>query len=185
MAPVSFQYNVAFSLPVNADASLPPLTPAELWQGIKRGGRNPNDFASYVSKCEVLSGGRKRFRRRLTLANGAVHTAAGETLDQDVWIADMLHVEAATVGTGAKSTFLLSWGAEDGDNDKDLYLTAMYELKLDNVVEGTEAAKDIETNYRNLARGACKSAAVSIRAWKEQGLLEAWRKEDEVLDAAE
>ncbi|KAI0456053.1 hypothetical protein F5B21DRAFT_169621 [Xylaria acuta] len=189
MSHVSFTYNVAFTLPVNRDASQPHLTPAELWQGIKRGGRNPNDFASYVAGCEVLSGGRKRFRRRLTLSNGAVHTAAGQTLDQDVWIADMLHVEATTVGTGAKSTFLLSWDAGDGDGDSgdgnDLYLTAMYELKLDKVEPGSPEAREIETNYRSLARGACKTAVESIRQWKEQGLLQKWADEDKILDAVE
>ena len=59
---------------------------------MKRGGRNPNDFADYVDACEVLSGGRKEFRRRLTIADGAVHTAKGAYLDQDVLIADGLHV---------------------------------------------------------------------------------------------
>lgn len=88
----SFSYNVAFTVPVNSDEGTEPLTHAELWQGIKRGGRHPHDFAPYVADCEVLSGGLERFRRRLTLAEGAVHTAAGETMDQDVWMADMLLV---------------------------------------------------------------------------------------------
>jgi hypothetical protein len=89
----SFEFNIAFTLAVNTgkDGEVA-LTPAELWQGIKRGGRHPHDFAEYVSACEVLHGGRNGFRRRLTLAEGAVHTAAGETLDQDVWISDGLSV---------------------------------------------------------------------------------------------
>ena len=89
----TFEFNIAFTLAVNTrkEGEIA-LTPAELWQGIKRGGRHPNDFAEYVSACEVLSGGRKEFRRRLTLAEGAVHTAAGEKLDQDVWISDGLSV---------------------------------------------------------------------------------------------
>lgn len=92
MAPMSFQFNTAFSLEVNKAGDMPVLSAAELWQGIKRGGRNPNDFADYVDACEVLSGGRTEFRRRLTIADGAVHTAKGAYLDQDVLIADKLHV---------------------------------------------------------------------------------------------
>ena len=92
MCPITFKFNVAFTLPVNTEGAKPELAPWELWQGIKRGGRNPNDFADYVASCEVLSGARKRFRRRLTLADGAVHTAKGAHLDQDVLISNDLHV---------------------------------------------------------------------------------------------
>ena len=92
MAPITFEFNVAFTLPVNTEGTKTKLVPWELWQGIKRGGRNPNDFADYVASCEVLSGGRNRFRRRLTLADGAVHTAKGAHLDQDVLISKDLHV---------------------------------------------------------------------------------------------
>lgn len=95
MAPVTFQFNVAFTLPVNNKTDPCVLTLSEVWQGIKRGGRNPHDFAEYVASCDVLSGSRKAFRRRLTLAEGAVHTAAGATLDQDVIIADGLHVSVS------------------------------------------------------------------------------------------
>ena len=94
MAAVTFTFNVAFTMSVNdkTNPNSPVLMPAELWQGIKRGGRHPHDFADYVASCTILSGGRKKFRRRLTLAVGAVHTAAGATLDQDVLIADGLQV---------------------------------------------------------------------------------------------
>lgn len=92
MAPVTFEFNVAFTLPVNNKPDSLVLTLSELWQGIKRGGRNPHDFADYVASCEVISGNRRTFRRRLTLADGAVHTAKGVNLDQDVIIADGLHV---------------------------------------------------------------------------------------------
>ncbi|KAK8003902.1 Pumilio-like 3 [Apiospora arundinis] len=178
----SFSYNIAFTLAVNDAKAETLLTPKELWQGIKRGGRNPNDFAPYVDRCEVLSGGHKQFRRKLILADGAVHTAAGESLVQDVLIADMLHVEATTIASGAKSTFLFSYDAADGKDEKDLYLTAMYELKMDGMEPGSPAAMKIETDYRQLAKGACASAVSSIRLWKEQGLLAKWAKEDETLE---
>lgn len=93
---MAFEFNIAFTSEVNKPGSTDPLSPAELWQGIKRGGRNPNDFADYVASCEVLSGRRKEFRRRLTIADGAVHTAKGKHLDQDVLIADNLHVRKGT-----------------------------------------------------------------------------------------
>lgn len=94
-------------------------------------------------------------------------------------------VEAVTVDTGAKSTFFCSGGGGDGETESDLYLTAAYELKLSDVQANTNAARDIEVNYTALARGACRSAVEKIRGWKTQGKLEAWQKEDEVLDAAD
>jgi hypothetical protein len=90
--PVTFTYNIAFTAPVNTPTSSPHLSASELWTGIKRGGRNPHDFAEYVSDCTVLSGDAHNFRRRLVLADGAVHTASGAMLDQDVHIANKLHV---------------------------------------------------------------------------------------------
>lgn len=81
MAPIPFQLNVAFTLEVNTVEATPTLSASELWQGIKRGGRNPNDFADYVAACEVLSGGCEEFRRCLTIDDGAVHMAKGAYLD--------------------------------------------------------------------------------------------------------
>jgi hypothetical protein len=57
-----------------------------------------------------------------------------------------MKVLSETVDAGAKTSFLLSYGAADGDDDSDLFLTAMYELKLNNVQSGTQKAKDIEIN---------------------------------------
>lgn len=61
----------------------------------------------------------------------------------------------------------------------------MYELKLPEVVPGTDAARKIREDYSALAKGACKNAVRDIRRWKEEGLLEKWRLEDEALDLEE
>lgn len=95
-----------------------------------------------------------------------------------------MKVLATTVDTGAKSTFLLSYGAGDGENESNLYLTAMYELKLADILSGSPQGKEIEVNYTALARGACRDAVEKIRSWKEEGKLQKWREEDQVLDAA-
>lgn len=93
MSKKTFNYNIAFTQAVNVPEASTQLTPEELWYGIKRGGRHPTDFAAYVAKCDIIEEEDKHhFSRLLTLANGAVHTAAGETLDQEVVIAPMLHV---------------------------------------------------------------------------------------------
>ncbi|KAM0545781.1 hypothetical protein ACHAPJ_011205 [Fusarium lateritium] len=181
MSTQPFNFNIAFTQTVNTPDQSITLTPTELWYGIRRGGRNPHDFAPYVASCEVISGTKNEFRRKLTLAEGAVHTAAGEDLIQDVIVAPPLHVEAKTVATGAKSTFLMSHGTSGNQegNCPELFLTAMYELKLDNVAPGTQAAKDIEVNYTALAKGACENAVKDIRKWKTEGKLHEWQKEDE------
>ncbi|KAF4335430.1 hypothetical protein FBEOM_10718 [Fusarium beomiforme] len=181
MSQSTFSFNIAFTQPVNPLDQTIVLTETELWYGIRRGGRHPHDFAPYVASCEVISGAKNEFRRKLTLADGAVHTAAGEDLIQDVIVAPPLHVEAKTITTGAKSTFLLSHGTAEKQEDgrPELFLTALYELKLNNVEPGTQAAKDIEVDYTALARGACENAVKDIRKWKTEGKLAAWQKEDE------
>jgi hypothetical protein len=55
----------------------------------------------------------------------------------------------------------------------------MYELRLSDVLPGTEKAKGIEVDYRKLAQKACRSAVEDIRRWKTEGKLELWAKEDE------
>lgn len=101
-------------------------------------------------------------------------------------VCDTIQVEATTVDTGAKSTFLCSSGIGDGvgkDDKPEVYLTAIYELKLSNVQENTQEARDIERNYRLLAKEACRSAGEKIRGWKAEGKLEKWNKEDGLLDS--
>ncbi len=211
-----------FTFPANTPSVSSHLTALELWQGIRRGACNPNDFANYVASCAILPGSREKFRRRLTLAEGAVHTAPGGELVQEVVIADQLHVrvypchcphpptqgscrkrqrvfrgflfrslvnpsrpflqvQATTIDTGAKTTWLLSHGA----GTDELYLTGMYELKLSGVRPGTEEADKIDKEYRELAKEACKGGLDKIRRWKEEGRLAVWVREDEALGADE
>ena len=92
MAPITFEFNIAFTFPVNTEGAKTKLAPWEPWQGIKQGGKNPNDFTDYVASCEVHLGARRHFRRRLTLADGVVHTVKGAHLDQDVLMSNDLHV---------------------------------------------------------------------------------------------
>lgn len=66
-----------------------------------------------------------------------------------------------------------------------MYLTAAYELKLSDVQPNTEAAREIEVNYTALARGACRTAVEKIKGWKAEGKLEAWKNEDDLLDATD
>ncbi|MBV5323233.1 DUF1857 family protein, partial [bacterium] len=71
----------------------PVLTMDDVWQGIAHGARYPQDMAEYVANCEILSGDKVKFRRRLTIGGGgAVHTGAGEAIDQDVILRPMLNV---------------------------------------------------------------------------------------------
>ena len=90
---------------------------------------------------------------------------------------------ATTIDTGARSTWLFSYGAGESDDHVKLYLTAMYELKLSDILPGSPEAKEIEVNYTALARSACHDAVAKIRSWREEGKLQMWREEDEKLEA--
>lgn len=93
MASERFNFNVSFSEPVNRPGDEPVLTGEDVWQGIAHGARHPDDMAEYVASCEILSGDKTRFRRKLIIGGGgAVHTGAGQAIEQDVILRHMLNV---------------------------------------------------------------------------------------------
>jgi len=93
MAEPIFSFNVAYTVPVNGQGMTPSLTYGEFWKGLRRGGRNPHDFADYVASTEVHADQTAtEFTRSLTVADGAVHSSRGTVLHQNVRIAEGLHV---------------------------------------------------------------------------------------------
>ncbi|KAJ5107503.1 hypothetical protein N7456_004178 [Penicillium angulare] len=168
-----FSFNVAYTVPVNGPGMSPTLTFEEFWKGLRRGGRNPHEFADYVESTEIHADKTAtEFKRSLTLADGAVHSSRGTVLKQDVRIAEGLHVEATTTDSGAKSTMLVSYGGAPDQGEQDLYLTAMYELRVNGVETGSTEAKAMETNYAQLAKGAALTAVERIRLWKVEDRLD-------------
>ncbi|KAJ5249271.1 hypothetical protein N7468_000722 [Penicillium chermesinum] len=173
-----FVFNVAFTVPVNQPEG-PILTLEEFWRGLERGG------SALTSSPNTL-----------VMADGAVHTAKDVELIQDVRNADNLLVshtptlgeqlvqkqgakggatlqqtEAITVGSGARSTMLVSRGGHEKDGPEVLYLTAIYELHVPDVEPGSEKAKQIERDYAQLAQGAARTVVATIRKWKVEGGL--------------
>ncbi|KAL6235272.1 hypothetical protein BDW75DRAFT_230454 [Aspergillus navahoensis] len=151
--PTSFTFNIAYSVPINKDPSQPTLTLEEFWHGLRRGGEKPHLFAEYVADTEILPNRKSEneFQRKLIMANGAVRTAKGVELLQDVRNADKL--------------------LDDGPDA--LYLTAIYELHVPDVEPGSDRAKEIERDYSNLAQSAARTVVETIRRWKVEGGLEA------------
>ncbi|KAL4886426.1 hypothetical protein BJY04DRAFT_213194 [Aspergillus karnatakaensis] len=170
----NFVFNVAFTVPVNPNPSEPIITLEEFWRGLARGGEKPHLFAEYVADTEILPNRKSEneFQRRLYMADGAVHTAKGVELIQDVRNADNLLTEAVTVGSGAKSTMMVSRGGQESDGPEVLYLNAVYELSVPDVEPGSERAKEIERDYTKLAQGAARTVVATIRKWKVEGGLE-------------
>ncbi|PSK42019.1 hypothetical protein B9Z65_3933 [Elsinoe australis] len=185
MASERFNFNVSFSEPVNRPGDEPVLTGEDVWQGIAHGARHPDDMAEYVASCEILSGDKTRFRRKLIIGGGgAVHTGAGQAIEQDVILRHMLHgvdtikVEAVTIDSGATTIFGMSQGTQELPNPDrpDLYFTGVYELWIDGVKEGTPEAEEVRIKYGNLARGATQDGVKTFRKWKVEGKLDKWAK---------
>ncbi|KAL4969536.1 SRPBCC family protein [Aspergillus stella-maris] len=176
-----FEYNISFTVPVNPPSADILLSAAELWTGILRVAATPQEYAPYVSKCEVLSENGHALERKLTMASGAVHKDDGEVMFQDVWVADNLMVEATTKGTGARTTFLLSYNgtAEVSPASTDVSFTVIYELKLEGVEGGSGEAQRIQREYPELARKACTSTVEQIRQKKLDGRLKDWAGAEE------
>lgn len=94
MAATEFIFNLACTVPVNPTDVEPIINADEFWRGLRRGGAHPELFAEYVRKTDVLPNPTSDlvFQRRLYIADGAVHTKEGTTLDQDVRLAENLMV---------------------------------------------------------------------------------------------
>ncbi|KIA75388.1 hypothetical protein HK57_00107 [Aspergillus ustus] len=169
-----FVFNVAFTVPVNDQPEGPAISLEEFWRGLERGGERPHLFAEYVADTEILPNRKSKneFQRKLLMADGAVHTAKNVELIQDVRNADNLLTEAITVGSGARSTMVVSRGGHESDGPEALYLTAIYELHVPDVASGSEKAKQIERDYTQLAQGAARTVVATIRKWKLEGGLE-------------
>ncbi|KIW36384.1 uncharacterized protein PV06_11375 [Exophiala oligosperma] len=163
-----FVFNLAITVPVNPPGAEPVVNATEFWTGLRRGGANPELFAVYVARTEVLPNPTSDlvFQRRLHMADGAVHTKEGATIDQDVRLADNLLCEGVTMGNGSRSTIILSHGGQSTDGPNDLYLSAVYELHVPGVEPGSAQAAEIETNYTTLARGAANTVVQKVREWK-------------------
>lgn len=67
---------------------------------------------------------------------------------------------------------LLSHGGQSSDGADDLFLTAIYELKMPEVEPGSAKASEVETNYTALARGAANSVVQKVREWKVDDKLD-------------
>ena len=69
----------------------------------------------------------------------------------------------------------------DSKDDSDLFFTASYELKVPGVQPGSERAREVQTEYTELARKAAKDGVNSVRRWKQEDKLSMWKAEDEKL----
>lgn len=76
----------------------------------------------------------------------------------------------------------MAYGAatEFEKEEEDPFLTVFYELKMGDKspAPGSEEAKAIVTNYRNLAKTVCNDAIDHIRQWKVEGKLAQWADDE-------
>lgn len=90
----TYVLNVAYTVPINPPSVAPVLTEDDFYKGLVRGARKPHEMSEYVADTYILPETDKPggFRRRLTLADGSVHSKKGEEVVQDVRLVDGLHV---------------------------------------------------------------------------------------------
>jgi hypothetical protein len=75
---------------------------------------------------------------------------------------------------------MVSRDASKGANeDTDIFMVAVYELKMSNITPGSEEAEKITKDYTALAHKACQEGVETIRGWKRQGRLDKMRLERE------
>ncbi|SMQ47122.1 unnamed protein product [Zymoseptoria tritici ST99CH_1A5] len=187
----NFTCNVSYSAPANSDntPSAQRLTVAELWQGIKRGARNPNDFGDFVRHVKILEEHGSCLTREMSIGDGAVHLKDGDSIVQEVTVVPPLYVQSITRGTGAKTIMMAGHSADEGDvgdGSHNPYLTLIYELKMGEHGPAPDSveALTIEKHYKELAVNMVRGSIAKIRAWKMDGKLEQWRRQDLELEAS-
>jgi hypothetical protein len=91
-----FVFNISYTVPINDPSTKPEITADEFWRGLRHGGPKPHLFAEYVKDTEILPNPKSEleFRRRLKMADGAVHTKSGAIIDQDCRTVENLMVQA-------------------------------------------------------------------------------------------
>lgn len=70
---------------------------------------------------------------------------------------------------------MVSRDAAPEAKETDIFMIAIYELKMAEVTPGSEEASKITRDYTSLAHKACYDGVKTIRKWKTEGRLEKMR----------
>lgn len=64
------KFNIAYTFPINPPSASPVLSHAQVWAGLVKKCRKPQDFVTAISDCEVLEEDDNGLKRVVTFKSG-------------------------------------------------------------------------------------------------------------------
>jgi len=158
------KFNHATTVPINPPSALPVLTHSQVWQGLVKKCRKPQDFIPAMSDCEILEESDKGLKRVVTFKPGmgppsgkateiiTYHgqtTAAFRMVEQDTFITN-------TISTSPSG---------------ELFMTFTFEWDFPSVQSGTKEAEEKEEELKRLSSDGVPRVVEQIRSLVREGKL--------------
>ncbi|KAI0410018.1 DUF1857-domain-containing protein [Xylaria palmicola] len=161
--------NIAYSCAINRAGATPALTQSQMWDGLKKKVRQPQDFVPAITGCQILSEealptGESQVTRQVQFVPTAVHTGDGSVKEVCVHYSPCRVVFKQE--DGSIVTALIS-KRPDGE----LLLTYVFEWRHPDVSDGTERASQLEEAHWKMAKVAVESSIDTTRRLVTEGKI--------------
>jgi hypothetical protein len=147
---------------INPSDSTPVLTVPQIWAGLQRKVRFAQEFVPIIASCTVLE---ERpdgtVVRDVVFKEGGPKPKARETVKE--YYPSWVDFEQED-GTHVRN--VISDGSDGG-----LYMTYMFEFKMDHLEEGSEKAESERLRLKGMAKGAVESSIEAIREMVRDGRI--------------
>ncbi|KZP14485.1 hypothetical protein FIBSPDRAFT_796597 [Athelia psychrophila] len=159
------KYSLVYTSPINSPRAYPPLSHAQVWKGLMRKCRRPQDFLAVLAGCQILHEDAHGMKRVMLFkpGMGPPSNQATELLTfHGQTTIDILLIEAGNLMTQSISR---------GNGANELYLTYTFDGEFLDIMEGTpQAAEKGRLLERELAQ-VVPETIEQIRAWVRMGQL--------------
>ncbi|KAL2135255.1 hypothetical protein VTI74DRAFT_9240 [Chaetomium olivicolor] len=173
--------NLGYTAPINRPNQSPILAPAQVWAGLQRKVRRAQDFVPVITACEVLStsapsptdtdaaaGCTEIVTRTVTFAPGrGPLPGEGEKKVREVC---KLFPPCRVDFWQEDGTKIANYVTQ-GEGEGELYLTYVFQWRVEGVEEGSEQTSELEKGFRQTARMAVEESIKAIRTMVEEGKL--------------
>ncbi|KAK5651850.1 hypothetical protein OQA88_11619 [Cercophora sp. LCS_1] len=169
-------FNLAYTAPINRPSQTP-LTPSQVWAGLKRKVRHAEEFVPLIIDCKVVSSSPatseaevETITREVIFKSGAgpKNKADGEPVTEVVRHYPPVRVDFHQED-GTKIANYISQGPSGEETD--LYMTYVFEWRVPGVEAGSEEATKLEEKFKGTAKIAVESSIETIRRLVGEGKI--------------
>ncbi|KAF7973880.1 hypothetical protein HWV62_28110 [Athelia sp. TMB] len=179
------KFNLAFTSPINPPHAYPPLSQTQVWNGLLRKCRRPQDFIDVMADCHILHEDANGMKRLMMFkpGTGPPSNRATEMLtyhpQTTVRIFAPSPYELILYAAFAKKIDILSVEAGNfmtntisrGQGAHELFLTYTFDGEFLDIVEGTPQALNMGRQLTDELSRVVPETVEQIRAWARAGEL--------------